>query len=156
MCRLVVCLFSFVGVIRLTKLPSTYCRFKVNGVRGSRVVGSAGDFRGSQKVDVSERDTDVADGRFRVTTVSVNDDRSAQLEKDETTVRESLRFFFSPEGQVFRDFMLEELVTVVDASSRDAVQELTRTLGLGGIPVPSLFRALNPKLTENDRKVSFQ
>jgi hypothetical protein len=50
--------------------------------------------------------------------------------------------------------MLEELVTVVDASSRDAIQELTKNLGLGGIPVPSLFRALNPKLSEKDRTVS--
>lgn len=128
--------------------------FKVDGVRGSRFVGSAGDFRGSQVVDVSERDTDVADGRFRVSTLTVDEDPSAQIEKDETTVREALRFFFSPEGQVFRDFMMEELVTVVDASSRDALQELTRTLGLSGIPVPSLFRALNPKLTEQDRNVS--
>lgn len=125
--------------------------FKVDGVRGSRVVGSAGDFRGSQKVDISERDTDVGDGRFRVTTLTVDEEQSAQIEKDETTVREALRFFFSPEGQVFRDFIAEEIVTVVDASSRDALQELTRTLGLSGVPVPSLFRALNPKLTNEDR-----
>jgi aarF domain-containing kinase len=125
--------------------------FKVDGVRGSRVVGSAGDFRGSQKVDISERDTDVGDGRFRVSTLTVDEEQSAQIEKDETTVREALRFFFSPEGQVFRDFLTEEIVTVVDASSRDALQELTRTLGLSGVPVPSLFRALNPKLTNEDR-----
>ena len=105
--------------------------FKVDGVRGSRVVGSAGDFRGSQKIDISDRDTDVGDGRFRVTTLIVDEDEAEQLDKDETTVREALRFFFSPEGQVFRDFMLEELVTVVDASSRDAIQELTRNFGLG-------------------------
>jgi aarF domain-containing kinase len=128
--------------------------FKVDGVRGSRVVGSAGDFRGSQKVDISDRDTDIGDGRFRVTTLTVDANEAVQLDKDETTVREALRFFFSPEGQVFRDFMLEELVTVVDASSRDAIQEITRNLGLGGIPVPSLFRALNPKLSEKDRTVS--
>merc|ERR1719223_1206902 len=40
--------------------------FKVDGVRGTKDVGSAGDFSGSQKVDVSDRDTDVGDGRFRV------------------------------------------------------------------------------------------
>ena len=129
--------------------------FKVNGVRGSRVVGSAGDFRGSQKVDISDRDTDVADGKFRVTTATFRpgEEQAVQVKKDETTVRESLRFFFSPEGKSFREFMMEELVTVVDASSRDALQELIQTLGLGGIPVPSLFRALNPKLTEKDKKV---
>lgn len=127
--------------------------FKVDGVRGSRVVGAAGDFRGSQKVDISDRDTDVGDGKFRVSIYRPEDSQLAQTQQDKETVREALRFFFSPEGKVFRDFMLEELVTVVDASSRDAVRELARTLGLGGLPVPSLFRALNPSLSEKDRRV---
>ena len=128
--------------------------FKVDGVRGSRVVGSAGDFRGSQKVDISDRDTDVADGKFRISTYRPEDSQLAQSQQDKETVREALRFFFSPEGKVFRDFMLEELVTVVDASSRDAMRELAQTLGLGGLPVPSLFRALTPSLSEKDRRVS--
>jgi aarF domain-containing kinase len=130
---------------------------KVDGVRGSRVVGSAGDFRGSQVVDISDRETDVGDGRFRV---SSNGALTAQYNlqqeearRDEETVRDALRFFFSPEGRAFRDFMLEEVVTVVDASSRDALQELQRTLGLGNFPVPSLFRALNPELSAQDRKL---
>ncbi len=128
--------------------------FKVDGVRGARVVGSAGDFRGSQIVDISDRDTDVADGKFRVSTYRPEDIQAAQTKEDEETTREALRFFFSPEGKVFREFMLEELVTVVDASGRDAVQELTRTLGLAALPVPSLFRALNPALSTKDRRVS--
>jgi hypothetical protein len=49
--------------------------------------------------------------------------------------------------------MLEEIVTVVDASSRDAVQELARRLGLANLPTPSLFRALNPELNDNDRRI---
>jgi len=68
-------------------------------------------------------------------------------------VREALRFFFNSEGQVFRDFMLEEIVTVVDASSRDAVLELTKTLGLNNFPVPSFLRALSPALSENDKEM---
>ncbi len=44
-----------------------------------------------------------------------------------------LGFFFSPEGTPFRDFLLEEIVTVVDASSREATQELARRLGLGNL-----------------------
>merc|ERR1719261_2327714 len=40
--------------------------YKVDGVRGSKNVGSAGDFVGSQVVDTSERDTDIDGGRFRV------------------------------------------------------------------------------------------
>lgn len=132
--------------------------FKVDGVRGNKNLGVAGDFVGSQKVDISDRDTDVGDGKFRVNTGSFASSSAitqvgpSQSEQDEQTVREALRFFFSPEGQVFREFMLEEIVTVVDASSREAVQELVRTLGFGNLPVPGLFRALNPKLSDQDKK----
>jgi len=125
--------------------------FKVDGIRGNRYVGQAGDYRGSQKVDVSDRETDVGDGRFRVT--AQNDVDRSQERRDQETVREALRFFFSPEGQVFREFMLEDIVTVVDATSREAVQELVVALGLNSLPVPSIFRALSPQLTEKDRRV---
>jgi len=137
--------------------------FKVDGVRGTKAVGTAGDFRGSQKVDSSDRDTDIDGGRFRVSSggpivssSSPNADQSAVTpSNDARTVREALRFFFSPEGQVFQEFMLEEVVTVVDASSRNAILELSRSLGLANsrVPVPSLFKALNPELNENDKRV---
>eukprot|EP00978_Attheya_sp_CCMP212_P032728 scaffold129080_cov44-Attheya_sp.AAC.3 len=136
--------------------------FKVDGVRGNKVVGSAGDFSGSQKVDISDRNVDVAGGKFRIsnnkptTSLSLNgkgDKDPNSAERDQSTVREALRFFFSPEGQVFREFMLEEVVTVVDASSRDAVRELAITLGVNNLPLPSLLRALTPKLTTEDRQV---
>ncbi|CAJ1936381.1 unnamed protein product [Cylindrotheca closterium] len=130
--------------------------FKVDGVRGSKDVGSAGDFVGSQTVDTSERDTDIDGGRFRVSTsngAGTSATAALQAQEDEDTAREALRFFFSPEGEVFRDFLLDEIVTVVDASSREAIQELTRRLGLSALPVPSFFRALNPELSENDRRM---
>jgi len=132
--------------------------FKVDGVRGTKVVGSAGDFRGSQKVDSSDRDTDIDGGRFRVSSgplVRVPDDTTNTVtpSNDARTVREALRFFFSPEGEVFREFMMEEVVTVVDASSRSAVLELSRALGLRNVPGSSLMRALNPELDENDRRM---
>lgn len=130
--------------------------FKVDGVRGTKVVGSAGDFSGSQKVDTSDRDTDVGNGRFRVNGSGApppTPDGDDQKDQDEKTVREALRFFFSPEGQVFREFMLEEVVTVVDASSRDAVLELSKILGLNNFPVPSFFRALNPELSSEDKNM---
>jgi aarF domain-containing kinase len=134
--------------------------FKVGGMRGNKEVGSAGDFSGSQIVDTSDRDTDVGDGRFRVNTPTGNNgadaNESDQKEQDEKTVREALRFFFNPDGRVFRDFMLEEIVTVVDASSRDAVLELTKSLGLNNFPVPSFFRALSPALSENDKEMVSQ
>jgi len=125
--------------------------FKVDGVRGSKVVGSAGDFSGSQQVDTSDRETDVGDGRFRVS----NNQGQIEMKEndDEKTVREALRFFFSPEGQVFREFMLEEIVTVVDASSRDALFELLKSSGLNNLPVPSFLRALNPELSPEDKRM---
>lgn len=126
--------------------------FKVDGVRGSKNVGSAGDFVGSQTVDTSERDTDIDGGRFRVNNAG-GSIALQQTQEDQETTREALRFFFSPEGEPFRDFLLEEIVTVVDASSREAIQELTRRLGLANVPVPSFFRALNPELSENDRRM---
>lgn len=132
--------------------------FKVNGVRGNRVVGAAGDFRGSQAVDASDRDTDIDGGRFRISSVTNGVPRltgsSNGGNDDQQSTREALRFFFGPEGEVFREFMLEEIVTVVDASSRQAVQELVRRIGLSGVPVPSLFRALNPTLSDEDKRVS--
>lgn len=118
----------------------------------------AGQIRGTQVVDASDRDTDIDGGRFRVSTVTngvpVLTGAGANND-DENSTREALKFFFGPEGEYFRDFMLEEIVTVVDASSRQAVQELVQRLGLGGVTVPSLFRALNPKLSEEDQRVSF-
>jgi aarF domain-containing kinase len=133
--------------------------FKVDGVRGNKVVGSAGDFRGSQKVDTSDRD---ADSRFRLSNsgsnaLAVASDAAiaplVQTQNDERTVREALRFFFGPEGEVLREFMLEEIVTVVDASGRGAIQELSRSLGLNNFPVPGFVRALNPELTDKDRNI---
>lgn len=131
--------------------------FKVDGVRGSRSVGAAGDFSGSQVVDVSDRDTDLDGGRFRVSTVTsgapvLNGSNNGNSGEEEST-REALKFFFSPEGEVFRDFMLEEVVTVVDASGRQTIQELVKRIGLSGVPVPSLFRALNPELSESDERL---
>ena len=130
--------------------------FKVDGVRGSRQVGAAGDFSGSQVVDTSDRDTDIDGGRFRVSTVTNGAPvltSKSNGNSDEDSTREALRFFFGPDGEYFREFMLEEIVTVVDASSRQAVQELVKRIGLSGVPVPSLFRALNPKLSDGDEKI---
>jgi len=132
--------------------------FKVDGMRGGKAVGSAGDFRGSQVVDTSERDKDA---RFRLSTnsgqgalVVASESSSEDIVKtqnDARTVREALRFFFSPEGEVLREFMLEEIVTVVDASGRGAVQELSRRLGLNNFAVPGFIRAMTPELTDRDR-----
>lgn len=72
--------------------------------------------------------------------------------KDERTVREALRFFFSSEGNVIREFLLEEIVTFVDSSGREATQELFSRLGLNNLPQPSLFKAINPILSPEDKR----
>ena len=149
--------------------------FKVNGVRGTKVIGSAGDFRGSQVVDTTDRDSDsrfrlsngnnngpLATGPYSSSRLSSNgssalaQQQPTQAQSDQQTVREALRFFFSPEGEVFREFMLEEIVIVVDASGRGAIQELSRSLGLNNFPVPGFLRALNPDITDKDRNITKQ
>jgi len=139
--------------------------FKQNGVRGRKVVGQAGDFSGSQQVDTSERDTDIDGGRFRVSNPassiltqssgggSSGSTLTVEPTNDERTVREALRFFFSPEGDVFRDFMMEEIVTVADALSRDSWRVLARDLGLRNVPTPSFIASISPPLSDNDRKM---
>ena len=52
--------------------------------------------------------------------------------------------------------MLEEIVIVVDASGRGAIQELSRSLGLNNFPVPGFLRALNPDITDKDRNITKQ
>ena len=121
-------------------------------------MGSAGDFVGSKVVDFSERDTGIDGGRFRVSSADNNPITSGsnfedQTGEDQETVREGLRFFFGEEGEPFREFMLEEIVTVVDASSREALQEIIRRVGLSNIPTPSFLRALNPELSDNDKRM---
>lgn len=130
--------------------------FKVDGVRGTKDLGIAGDFVGSQTVDTSDRDTDVGNGRFRVSSNGVPEPQENKPEDDQQTVREALRFFFSPEGKVFREFMLEEIVIVVDASGRGAAQELVKSLGLSGLPVPSFVKAISPELNNEDRRMVTQ
>jgi aarF domain-containing kinase len=137
--------------------------FKVAGVRGSKEVGNAGDFLGSKAVDTSERDTDIDGGRFRVSSKTGAEafglgsiggtNFQQQSKEDRETTRGALRFFFGSEGRSIREFMLEEIVTVVDASSREATQELARRLGLGNLPVPSFVRALSPELSDQDRRM---
>lgn len=86
--------------------------------------------------------------------LGINLREEGQSERDQRTVREALRFFFSPEGNVFREFILEEIVTFVDASGREASQEVMMALGLNNLPMPSLIRAINPSLSSEDKRVS--
>ncbi|KAL7488011.1 hypothetical protein ACHAW6_013604 [Cyclotella cf. meneghiniana] len=128
--------------------------FKVDGVRGSKNLGTAGDFAGSKTVETSQnnRIAKLESNAGYSSTLGINL-REEGSQRDERTVREALRFFFSPEGNVFREFILEEIVTFVDASGREATQEIMMSLGLNNLPLPSLIRAMNPSLSSEDKRM---
>jgi len=124
--------------------------FKVDGVRGSTDLGTPGDFAGTQQLK-NDR-TSSADGGYSAT-LGVNSQNDGQSQRDQQTVRDALRFFFSSEGNVFREFILEEVVSFVDASGREASQEVVMALGLNNLPMPSLIRAMNPSLSSGDKQM---
>jgi len=79
---------------------------------------------------------------------------------DSAGAREAFRFVLSEEGAFFRSFLLDEIVKSVDALSRDALLELSRSLGGGaaGPQVPVLLPGAQvrqlpvvPALTAEDR-----
>ena len=127
--------------------------FKVDGVRGTKDLGTAGDFAGTQTVSADETNLESNGGYSSALGINLREE--GQSERDQRTVREALRFFFSPEGGVFREFILEEIVTFFDASGREASQEVMMALGLNNLPMPSLIRAMNPSLSSEDKRVSY-
>ena len=153
--------------------------FKVDGVRGSTQLGSGGDFKGTNKVDVESAVKGIGAGadisgssaggasgfyELEPTPAPVAPNSLAPAPgpnggEDESSssrasaARESLRFLFSDDGVFFREFLLEEIVSGVDALSRDASRSLAVSLGVRGALVPGAIRALAPELTDKDRKV---
>jgi aarF domain-containing kinase len=69
------------------------------------------------------------------------------------SVRDALRFFFSQEGQFFRDFLLDETVKGVDAVSREGLRQVATSIGFKGPWVPPVLKAMIPRLNDNDKKV---
>jgi len=122
--------------------------FKVDGIRGDTYVGTAGEAIGTKKVLVNNDDN--VSGlvqRRRETSKEKN------LNREKSITRDALKFFFNDDGKVFREFVLDEVSNGVDAISRDAVRELFIRLNIRGNTVPPLFKALAPKLTDDDKKV---
>ena len=123
--------------------------FKVNGLRGNIYVGKSGDTRGTRKVEIS----DVSNLNIRglVQRRSVGSQVSSSSRSGGDSTREALRFFFSSDGALLREFMLDEICNTADALSRDAVRELFIRLGLQG-RVPPLLKALAPRLSDSDKR----
>jgi aarF domain-containing kinase len=145
--------------------------FKANGVRGNTFVGGAGDARGTKKVVVSEADPSMG-GLVQSASSSSSSLVPTPGNKPDSTNqgREALKFFFSNEGALFRDFLIDEICGAVDALSRDAARELFFRVGPGSAlttafpdfrppglrtasRTPFFFRAVAPPLTEKDRRV---
>ena len=161
--------------------------YKVDGVRGGVYVGQAGDVRGTNRLDAdgdakarSALDAYRAEGVVGVTegfsdvglatapapsppAAAPPPPQSAE-DKTASTTREALGFFFSDDGQVFRDFLVEEVVAAADALSREALQTLILTApgqALDRLPQPAFVRSFNrevrdalaPKPNESDEKV---
>ena len=117
--------------------------FKVDGIRGGVYVGKGGDAVGTKKVNLAET------AAFASSSSSA---AAAPAEQSSDVTKEALKFLFSDDGYLLRDFMLEETCNMVDALSRDAARELFIRLGVRGAAVPGIFRALAPKLTEKDKR----
>lgn len=137
--------------------------FKQEGMRGNTFVGKAGDSVGTQ---VLKENTAIgyAGSRFELNANrndndNNNNDDNNKAENEVT--REALKFFFSDDGAVLREFVLDEISAGVDALSRDALRELVTRLGVRQSGVtrfisPSqkaFFKTLAPKLSEKDRNV---
>lgn len=167
--------------------------FKVDGKRGGLDVGRAGDAKGTRSVaDVRYSGTgDNAasvlsmDGDMPVISTTVGASATGTPattpsspspidngETEEVVAREALKFFFSDEGVLFRDIVVDEVTASIDALSRDAARELVVQLltivpaavlppamsglatgRLRGGQLPSFLKALAPKLSREDRKV---
>ena len=74
--------------------------------------------------------------------------------------REALRFLFSPEGALFRNFLMDELVKSIDALSREQFRQLVMSMGLQHMMVPNMIPfaerpmlPLSPTVTASDRQV---
>lgn len=67
--------------------------FKVDGMRGETFVGKAGDSKGTKALEA----------------LSSKSNGTPLTATSKSITREALKFFFSDEGKVFRQFILEEV-----------------------------------------------
>ena len=76
-------------------------------------VGRGGDSVGTKRVEAVSLATSPASSRM-----------STRNSNSNSAAREALKFFFSDEGALFREFLLDEVCDGVDALSREAAREL--------------------------------
>ena len=149
--------------------------FKVDGVRGGVVVGQAGDSLGTKRLDSEggqaarsaldayRAEVNGGESPSPPTAASTSSAASggggggSDEELTAEKARIALQFFFSSDGEVFRGFLLDEVVRAADALSREALTQLLLSPALQRLPAPPLskqiFTALAPPLTKEDQKV---
>ena len=144
--------------------------FKVNGKRGSIPLSKNGEILGTKKlIEVTNSKIPVTTSVGNVITVTKTTKETISLKKTDSNsnshsnshnhnhnhhaARQALIFFFSKEGDIFQDFLLEEICNGLDALSREAIQELILRLGINDSLIPPIFKALAPKLNDSDRKI---
>ena len=115
--------------------------YKKDGLRGDVFVGRAGESVGSRSLQSEQLSP------------SAKEARQGSAQREEGLAREALKLFFSDDGLIFREMILDELTAAIDSLSRDAVREVVLQLGIPGQRIPPLLRALAPRLSETDRKV---
>jgi len=145
--------------------------FKVGGVRGGVNLGDAdGSKAGTKKVVASSSQNSQAQPQSPSPSPSPFGDggdggrlafssgASSSADANGDGARSALKFFFSPTGKVFREFLLEEIVNSVDAVSRNALFELGRRFGLGAgssrflFPGAKLLLSTSPPLSKKDKE----
>merc|ERR1711920_1194798 len=113
--------------------------FKVDGVRGVVDLGSAGSMVGTRQL-VPAAEVAVDEPFAMSNLADAADDRrltdNALSAAEAKRARDALQFFFSSEGDLFRTFLLDEVVAAADALSREAAYELASTLSLESLPAP--------------------
>lgn len=119
--------------------------FKVDGMRGGVFVGRAGDSVGTKALESSSSSSAI------ITAVSSPMSASAAPATD--SARAALKFFFSDDGDLFRELILDEISGGIDALSRDVINELLfRVVGGSRAGLPSIVRAFIPPLSPNEQQ----
>ena len=160
--------------------------FKQGGRRGGIYVGRAGDAKGTKQLLSDEEemtldkvrtsaarssnsagmimDAELASATAFSSSALANSNANSN-NRGNNGVRQALKFFFSEEGDLLREFLLDEISNGLDALSRDALRDLLLRLGLlsstAGVIRQELpgaglaqwwLTALSPELTPQDRQ----
>ena len=127
--------------------------FKVDGQRGNVYVGKAGDAVGTKKLLENNDNNNNNEINMSLSPMKASSSIS-DTNSDNNNVREALKFFFSDDGLLFRDLIIDEITNSIDALSRDVLLNiLARLTGFQPNQYPFLIRTLIPSLSNKDQKV---